>query len=800
MKKLNLILLILLLGIISCKKETDLESDIQPKDIETESLLSEISGPSIEEINLREYSSSQAADFFSLDFISSSSASAQTRSKVNLFLLKANETLYKYTSGDQAKLLIESIGYPAWDIGRVLGLYKEYGREIVYVPTFESDRKTVKALIYFEFSKEETVVVRTYDAKLYTLIYKQYPDETKAEYINSFFDFFNNQQNLSANTRDCGDACSWQETSWGRQCLQTSSGSMTTSGTPCPNECCLTGGGLDQGNEDLALWFTFGTFINPHIEIGGNNNSGGNNNTDPIHELINSSDEQAMIAFLMERFGWDATHPNVLSIVTYPNYMVAIIQHVAINGSSVESVQRFIDFMNNHGNLAGLSTEELITLINMLPQVRGKINLGILDNYLNSHDTDAVSVFVLHDIIRLVDGNPELTSAAPSILDDFYRALSPAVSDWIQNPLKVTFRRTVVNSYLINGGPFAEVEARRNKLLTNANNINSLLEQFDIIEQEINLGFLLQAEVEFTDEITRLMLDNSDNEFLMDAAGTAINLQASGIQNQDQVYLNILTENSPINPVLLQFLISKEIATLKQENPDWQDEGGTLFTAEEKIHLKAVMNVFLDGLHIAFDVAGLVPGAGILFDVVNGGIYTLQGEGVNATLSFAAAIPFAGWTATGAKYARKVVQHTATGTVARLRWAVDAAGVAHFGYRGQLKTILKPAANHQAHHILPWQFNSHPLIQKAAKANRNGSAYHPSDPFNGISVSNTRHTGVNGNHDDYSNRVRQFLDQQLLQNPNMSNNDAFYQVETFIQNLRNVIINNPNTPINNLIF
>lgn len=45
-----------------------------------------------------------------------------------------------------------------------------------------------------------------------------------------------------------------------------------------------------------------------------------------------------------------------------------------------------------------------------------------------------------------------------------------------------------------------------------------------------------------------------------------------------------------------------------------------------------------------------------------------------------------------------------------------------------------------------------------------------------------------------------FLDQQLAQNPNMSNNDAFFQVETFIQNLRNAIINNPNTHINDLMF
>lgn len=142
-------------------------------------------------------------------------------------------------------------------------------------------------------------------------------------------------------------------------------------------------------------------------------------------------------------------------------------------------------------------------------------------------------------------------------------------------------------------------------------------------------------------------------------------------------------------------------------------------------------------------------------------------------------------------------QLTATGTTAHLRWAVDAAGRVHFGYRGQLRTILKPLANQQAHHILPWKFNYHPLIQKASKANKNGSAYHPSDPFNGINVSNTRH---NGNHPDYNTRIMQFLDQQLAQNPSMSNNDALFQVETFIQNLRNTIINNPNTHINDLIF
>ncbi len=283
------------------------------------------------------------------------------------------------------------------------------------------------------------------------------------------------------------------------------------------------------------------------------------------------------------------------------------------------------------------------------------------------------------------------------------------------------------------------------------------------------------------------------------AVRTAINLQIHGVDNQNQQYLDILYEEAieDINPILLQYLISREIAILKLENPNWQNEGGMFMSAEEKIHYKAVLNVFLDGLHIGLDIVGLVPAAGEIADLVNGAIYTLEGDGVNAAFSFAAVIPFSGWTATGAKYARKLAVNTVTGTTARLRWVVDAAGVVHFGYRGQLKTILKPLANEQAHHILPWALRSHPIIQKAAKANKNGSAFHPSDPFNGINVSKTRH---NGSHPDYSNRVQQFLDQQLAQNPNISNNDAYFQVETFIQSLRNLIINNPNTPINDLIF
>ena len=423
MKKLHLLCLLFLLVIVSaCKKESEIETDLQPNDIENTFLLNQISGPSADEINLRTYTSSQAADFFSLDFISSSSDLARARNEVNPFLLKANEILYKNTTQEQLELLIKSIGYPAWDIGRVFGFYKDSEAEIVFVPTFESDKKTIKSIIHFEFSKEETVFVRTYDAKLYTLIHQQYPDENKAAYIKNFFDHFSNQQELAAQTRtDCGEGtCSWSDTTWGRECRQ-NGGPMSRAGTPCPPACCASGGEPDQGNSDLAIWFIDDISpFNPFIRFSGNSGGGGNSIDDPISQIINSSDEQALITYLMERFGWDVTHPNTISLVTYPNYMRTIAGYV---GSEAQ-VQRFINFMNAHGNTAQLSYAELNILINLESQGRGITNIGVLDLYLKSHNDDAVSNFVLHEILRLVETNPELPSAGPSILDGFYRALS----------------------------------------------------------------------------------------------------------------------------------------------------------------------------------------------------------------------------------------------------------------------------------------------------------------------------------------------------------------------------------------
>ncbi|MBL7920510.1 MAG: VCBS repeat-containing protein [Bacteroidia bacterium] len=63
----------------------------------------------------------------------------------------------------------------------------------------------------------------------------------------------------------------------------------------------------------------------------------------------------------------------------------------------------------------------------------------------------------------------------------------------------------------------------------------------------------------------------------------------------------------------------------------------------------------LDGAQLAFDVLGLVPLVGEIFDGINAAIYAARGDYANAALSAAAMIPIAGWAATGAKLSSKFI-------------------------------------------------------------------------------------------------------------------------------------------------
>lgn len=90
-----------------------------------------------------------------------------------------------------------------------------------------------------------------------------------------------------------------------------------------------------------------------------------------------------------------------------------------------------------------------------------------------------------------------------------------------------------------------------------------------------------------------------------------------------------------------------------------------------------------------------------------------------------------------------------------------------------------------AHHIIPFDFRTSDLVQKAAKANKR---FHISEKINGISLPSTNHlTG----HPNYSLKVNEILT-RLNQNIGSNNNLAYEELSNFIGYLDNLIRNNSN--------
>lgn len=107
---------------------------------------------------------------------------------------------------------------------------------------------------------------------------------------------------------------------------------------------------------------------------------------------------------------------------------------------------------------------------------------------------------------------------------------------------------------------------------------------------------------------------------------------------------------------------SFEISLSKQEVLDK--------TEEEKIKEEKTEKSFLDKVHGFLDIAGFVPALGAIPDIANGIIYLCQGDFVNMSMSFVAAIPGYGDTiagvAKGAKYVAKASKYVKTSKLARI--------------------------------------------------------------------------------------------------------------------------------------
>lgn len=227
---------------------------------------------------------------------------------------------------------------------------------------------------------------------------------------------------------------------------------------------------------------------------------------------------------------------------------------------------------------------------------------------------------------------------------------------------------------------------------------------------------------------------------------------------------------------------------IRMLNPEWS-KGKCIWYASR------------DLIHLSLDAFGLIPIGGEIADLANGALYTIEGDTVNAAFSFAGAVPVAGWASVGVKYSLKVVNTAVDiNTKVKLVWKVLPNNNLFFGTndycRKQLRKVLGMTVGNglQAHHIIPLNLQTNPIVQKAAKS---GNAFHLNEALNGIPLSTAVHSGSHGH---YDNLIFQKLKLFAEANPNATPSQCYNKVNEIISQIRTAIANNPNTPINQLIF
>ena len=299
-------------------------------------------------------------------------------------------------------------------------------------------------------------------------------------------------------------------------------------------------------------------------------------------------------------------------------------------------------------------------------------------------------------------------------------------------------------------------------------------------------------------DLQQMILENGDldeNGFITEATTLTVqsllDLTRSGLLegNYTPTYVSKISPYTSKlqDPSLFTAYLSLEVAFLVAEHgndPEWFTDFPNRVWNKRKLYFEAALNAF----QTLLDLGGLAPVVGEVFDVFNGGIYLIRGDGVNAAFSFSSAVPIAGWFSTGAKFATK----------GSLRWVLKADNYIDFGRSSKLRKILGLADGDktvQAHHILVWAERQHPLIQKAASSSTN--PFHMNDALNGIPVASWRNQY---NHPLYNNRIKDALDRINDQFPNLTPDEAVNKLQPLIQRIRQAILDNPNTHLNDIVF
>lgn len=317
-------------------------------------------------------------------------------------------------------------------------------------------------------------------------------------------------------------------------------------------------------------------------------------------------------------------------------------------------------------------------------------------------------------------------------------------------------------------------------------NINSLL-TIDLTIEEKSWILASSQNAEKAYDLYKLLEQNQnpDNDYAELAFKTALRLlienldQFSSVEDVNEAIEDVLQVLTSINPNFMQYYWL-EFALVKQDNPNLQPHF---------LHFKTSLEV----LHTSLDFLGLAPGAGEFADLANGFIYSIQGDGANASLSLSGAIPFAGWSTAGVKIARKVDRFNTI-----ITFTIRASdGLIDFGKRNSTKFRkvcgLVKGDPRQAHHLIPRadRFLNNDVIQAAAE-----KGFHIDEGLNGIPLPTNIHGGP---HNAYSDKIFEVLEDFATNNPNFTPDEALAEVTRLTNLLKNVIESNSGISLNNLI-
>lgn len=160
----------------------------------------------------------------------------------------------------------------------------------------------------------------------------------------------------------------------------------------------------------------------------------------------------------------------------------------------------------------------------------------------------------------------------------------------------------------------------------------------------------------------------------------------------------------------------------------YKDSGDNSFWATRK----AIYNVCLsEPVHLALSGAGFVCDP---CDLVDAGIYAIEGEWTQAAWSSIALVPVVGSPiANSIKCSFKVVG--VSGRKIELLFVKH--GVRYFGYRGQLARVIGKVSGKSAHHIIPWNLFDKKFDKLLPIRRLVSNGFHPNQAENGMNVVST---------------------------------------------------------------